>query len=77
MPTMSSHLNGGGAALDSEIFAIMEDAYRRVCNSITAPLSVRKVIAEKILELTSGGARDPRALCHDTLAFMHMQGDCE
>jgi len=77
MPGIASHLNGGGAAFDSEIFAIMEDAYRRACNSITAPLSVRKVIAEKILDLTKGGARDPRALCHETLASMHIVGACE
>ncbi len=55
----------------------MEDAYRRVCNSITAPLSVRKIIAEKILELVEGGQRDPRTLCHETLASMQIVGDCE
>ena len=77
MPSIVSHLNGGGAAFDSEIFVIMEDAYRRACNSITAPLSVRKVIAEKILELTEGGARDPRALCQQTLAYMKIVGECD
>ncbi len=77
MPSFISHLNGGGTAISAEIIDIMEDAYRRVCNSITAPLSVRKVIAEKILELTSGGQLDPRTLCHETLASMHIVGDCE
>jgi hypothetical protein len=77
MPTIRSQLNGGGAGLSSEIFAIMEDAYRRACNSITAPLSVRKVIAETILNLIEGGERDPRTLCHQALASMQIVGGCD
>jgi hypothetical protein len=77
MPNITSHFNGGGAAFSSELLALMEDAYRRTCNSITAPLSVRKLIAEKILELAKGGERDPHTLCCKVLASWQIDGKCE
>jgi hypothetical protein len=77
MSNMASHLNGGGAAFSSDLLALMEDAYRRACNSITAPLSVKKLIAEKILELTKGGELDPHILCREALASWHIDGKCE
>jgi hypothetical protein len=77
MPNFATHINGGGAAFSSDILAIMEEAYRRACDSITAPLSVRKLIAEKILELTKGGELDPRTLCHKALAAWQISGNCD
>lgn len=76
MSTFASHFNGGGAAISSEMLALMDEAYRRACNSINAPLSVQKLIAEKILELTRGGELDPHTLCRETLAAWHIDGTC-
>jgi hypothetical protein len=77
MSSFASHLNGGGAAFSSDLLALMEDAYRRACDSITAPLSVKRLIAEKIMELVKGGERDPHTLCRQTLAAWHIDGECE
>lgn len=77
MTTFASHLNGGGAAFSSDILALMEEAYRRACDSITAPLSVKKLIAEKILELTKAGELDPHTLCRKALASWNIDGKCD
>jgi hypothetical protein len=77
MSNLASHFNGGGAAFSSDLLALMEDGYRRACDSITAPLSVRKLIAEKILELAKGGELDPHTLCRKALASWHIDGKCE
>ncbi len=77
MPSIVLHLNGGGAVFGPDITAIMEDAYRRACNSVTASMSVKKVIAGRIFELTELGERDPRKLCHSALAALSIKGACE
>ena len=77
MPTLAHHLNGNGAHFGPEIFTIMEDAYRRACKSLTAPLSVKKFLADAIFELTEKGERDPEILCRKALASMSIEGECK
>jgi hypothetical protein len=77
MPTIAHHLNGSGAHFGPEAFAIMEDAYQRACQSLNAPLSVKKFLADAIFELTQQGERDPEILCHKALASMSIEGECK
>ena len=77
MPTIAHHLNGSGIHFAPETIAIMEDAYQRACRSLTAPLSVRKFLADTILALTQKGERDPEILCHKALAAMLIEGECK
>ena len=77
MSSIAPYLNGGGSFFDSTVTAIMEDAFRRACRSITATLSVKTIIAETIFEMTKAGERSPQKLCHETLAHLQMKSDCE
>jgi hypothetical protein len=76
MPSITHHTNGAGE-FDPDILLIMEDAYQRVCRSITATLSVKRVIAKRIVELIQEGERDPHTLCRKSLAGMDIDGKCE
>ena len=77
MSRIAHHLNGSGAIFTPEINAMMEDAYQRTCRSLTAPLSVKKALADKIFQLTQNGERDPKTLCHEALAFLSLGGECK
>jgi hypothetical protein len=77
MPTIAHHLNGNGAVFGPDINVIMQDAYQRACNSVTASMSVKKVLAGRIFELTELGERDPQKLCHEALATLHVKGACD
>ena len=73
MSTIALHLNG--AVFSPDIMALLEEAYERVCHSVNAPSSVKKIIALRILELAIKGERDPSTLCRETLADLHVEGD--
>ena len=77
MSSIVPYLNGGRSFFDSTVTAIMEDAFRRACRSITATSSVKTIIDETIFELTKAGECSPHKLCHETLAHLQMKGDCE
>jgi hypothetical protein len=77
MPTIAHHLNGSGARFGPDISAIMEDAYQRACKSLNAPLSVKKLLADAIFQLTQKGERDPEILGHKALASMLVEGECK
>jgi hypothetical protein len=61
MPSITLYTNGAGD-FEPQILLIMEDAYQRVCRSITATASVKQIIAKRIVELIRGGERDPHTM---------------
>lgn len=76
MPSIILYTNGAGD-FEPEILLVMEDAFERVCRSITAAASVRRVIAKRIVELVREGERDPYILCRKSLADIDVEGKCE
>jgi hypothetical protein len=76
MPSITHYTNGAGE-FEPDVLLVMEDAYQRVCRSIIASLSVKRVIAKRIVELIHQGERDPHTLCRKSLADMDIDGKCE
>ena len=76
MPSITPYTNGAGD-FEPETLLVMEEAFERVCRSVTATASVRRVIAARIVELIREGERDPYTLCRKSLADMDIEGKCE
>lgn len=76
MRSITLYTNGAGD-FEPEILLVMEEAFQRVCRSITSTASVRRVIAKRIVELIREGERDPYTLCRKALADMDIEGKCE
>jgi hypothetical protein len=76
MPFISLYTNGAGG-FEPEVLLIMENAYQRVCRSVAATASVKRVIAKLIVELIQQGERSPYTLCRMSLAGIGIDGKCE
>lgn len=76
MPSITLYTNGAGD-FEPELLVVMEEAFQRVCRSITATASVKHVIAARIVELIREGERDAYTLCRKSLADMDIEGKCE
>ena len=76
MPFISLYTNGAGG-FEPDVLLIMENAFQRVCRSVTATHSVKKVVAKLIVDLIRKGERDPHTLCRKSLAGIGIDGKCE
>ena len=75
MPSITRYTNGG-VVFEPEVLIVMEDAYQRVCRSVTATFSVKEAVAKRIVELIQQGERDPQTLCRESLAVIGVDGKC-
>lgn len=75
MPTIAGHINGG--IFEPDVLIIMEDAYQRVCRSVIATASIKKIVAMRIVELINQGERNPHTLCRESLTVIGVEGTCE
>jgi hypothetical protein len=60
------------AAFDPEAITAMSEAYERALKTfeISAPNSVKEVIASRIISTARTGERDPTKLCDESLAAL-------
>ncbi len=76
MPTIIDFIEPA-AAFDPEAISVMGEAYERALEScgVTAPTSVREVIATRIISMARAGERDPIKLCAESLAALNGSAD--
>jgi len=76
VPTISNYIQGL-TVFGPEIISVMGDAYERALKSFPtpAPKCVREVIAARIIDMAKTGESDPRKLCDESLAALHVPND--